>query len=128
MIQSDSGSYRDPRGRIFYGNSSVFRTVTPTAVDDYEFIRDSGLLRELKKEDLVIAAREVVPTVIGAAREGAAYVLEHSSIPFISHSNEETPAKSASIKAFTSEVRPNQCSELGCDTGEFSKGTLLDVG
>ena len=57
----------------------------PSAVEDYEFVRDTGMLQALAKEGLVVAAEEADPSLIGPAADGAAYVLEHPLLPFVSY-------------------------------------------
>ena len=57
----------------------------PSAVEDYEYVRDSGLLETLALEGVVVSGVEVDPSLIGAASEGAVYVVEHPLLPFISY-------------------------------------------
>jgi ribosomal protein L11 methylase PrmA len=120
--QPDAGSYRDPRGRIFYADGRVFRTVMPIAVADYEFVRDSGLLQTLEQEELVVAAKEVDPSVIGAAGKGAAYVLEHPVIPFISYPYEWSfPAlKNAALAHLDLNLRLLEANINLCDASAYN--------
>jgi ribosomal protein L11 methylase PrmA len=83
--RAEPGSFRDPKGRIFLKDGRVFRTIMPTAVADYEFVRDTGLLQRFAKEGIAISAEPVDPHVIGCAADGATYVLEHPRLPFISY-------------------------------------------
>ena len=48
-LSNEPGSFRDPRGRIYYVGDRVLRTVTDVAVSDFEFVRDSGLTDALQE-------------------------------------------------------------------------------
>ena len=57
----------------------------PSAAPGYEAVRDLGLLDRLIDKGLLLGSRDVGLDVLGAAAEGAAYVLEHPRIPFVSY-------------------------------------------
>ena len=84
-IRADPGSFRDPRGRIFHAGEKVYRTVTESGAEDYEFVRDSGLIERLQGDARVIASTAVAKDVLGEHSAGARYVLEHPRLPFISY-------------------------------------------
>ena len=81
----DSGSFRDPSGRIFHKAGKVYRTVSGPAAADFEFVRGSGLIERLAGEGRALGAQVVSPEVLGAYGQGAAYVVEHPRLPFISY-------------------------------------------
>ena len=81
----ESGSYRDRRGRIFYVDDRVLRTVMPIALEDFEFVRASGLIDVLVKEGRLTAEAIVDISTLGSEGEGASLVLEHPKLPFISY-------------------------------------------
>ena len=81
----DPGSFRDPSGRVFHSGGKVYRTVTGPAAADFEFVRDSGLIDRLAGEGRALGAQVVSPEVLGAYGQGAAYVVEHPRLPFISY-------------------------------------------
>lgn len=81
----DPGSFRDPSGRVYIREGRVFRTVLPRAAPDYEFVRDTGLLERLAADGRAVASTPVAAEVLGAAAAGAAYVLEHPRLPFVSY-------------------------------------------
>lgn len=85
-----SGSFRDPRGQVYVGDDWVYRTVTEIGRADYEFVRDSNLIRDLDAEGLVLGAEEVSANELGPAAEHAVHVLRHPKIPFISYPYEWT--------------------------------------
>jgi ribosomal protein L11 methylase PrmA len=82
-----SGSFRDPAGKVFRSGKRIFRTVASCAADDYEYVRDLGLIDQLAREGLIVGASETDRTVLGLDDEGseldARYILEHPAIPFI---------------------------------------------
>ncbi len=84
-VSAEAGSFRDPAGRVYEAGDRVFRTVAARAVDDYEFLRETGLLRWLTHEKWLIDAEEVDPKVLGDSGKDAAYVIEHPRLPFISY-------------------------------------------
>ena len=89
----DTGSFRDPRGRVYLVDQRVFRTVMPMAVDDYEFVRDSGFYQNLVASGRLVDLKEISTDVLsdaagdvpGDAPRDAQYVLEHPMLPFFSN-------------------------------------------
>lgn len=58
----------------------------PSAREDYDFVRSTGLLERFAERNLVISSVEVPPDSVDVAvAAGASYVLEHPLIPFISY-------------------------------------------
>ncbi|MDP6173433.1 MAG: hypothetical protein QGF09_04625 [Rhodospirillales bacterium] len=84
-IEMETGSFRDPAGKVFYRDGSVYRSIMPVAREDYEFTRDCGLLKDLMENGLLVGCREVEAGDFSEAVPGAAYVLKHEKIPFISY-------------------------------------------
>ena len=87
---SDAGSFRDPGSRIFVRGQRIFRSVKPAAAPAYEAARDSGLLRHLADQRMLVDWEEHDPASLGNDLADAAYVLEHPRIPFISYPYEWT--------------------------------------
>lgn len=85
VFHPDPGSFRDPGGQVFVLDDKVFRTVNPSAADDFEFVESSGLLESLVERDWVVAAQIVPHETLGTQADGARYVLEHPKLPFISY-------------------------------------------
>lgn len=83
--RAEAGSYRDPGGRVYILNDRVFRTVMPSAAEDYEFVNSTGALMTLVDAGMVIADEPVSPDILGPSAAGAAYVLEHPRLPFVSY-------------------------------------------
>ena len=57
----------------------------PSAASAYEAARDAGVLDQLIDKGLLLGAQEVEPDVLGREADGAAYVLEHPRVPFVSY-------------------------------------------
>ncbi len=83
--RAEPASFRDPSGHIFRRSGRIFRTVNERAVEDFEFVRATGLLDKLAAEGRVIAAQEVAAAELGEAAAEARYVLEHPRLPFVSY-------------------------------------------
>jgi ribosomal protein L11 methylase PrmA len=81
----DSGSYRDPSGRIFYEGDTVFRTVTDHGRAAYETSRDSAIVQNMMADGQLIASSEVAFRDRWPHLKDAAYVLQHPRIPVISY-------------------------------------------
>ena len=84
-VRANPGSFRDPSGRIFHLNDRVFRTVTGFAADEYEFIRNCGLIDRLVADDMLLPGEPVAPDVLGRHGREAKYVIEHPRLPLISY-------------------------------------------
>jgi ribosomal protein L11 methylase PrmA len=85
QVATESGSFRDRRGRIFYVDSRVLRTVMPMAVDDFEFVRASGLIDSLVSSGQLVAEKVVDKSIIGEYGIDADRLIEHPRLPFISY-------------------------------------------
>ena len=84
-VAREAGSYRDPAGYVFYRDGRVFRAVTERARADYEAVRESPTVRALMDEGALVGSREMAPEAAKSLAPGAAYVVEHEPIPFISY-------------------------------------------
>ena len=84
-VSTESGSFRDRRGRIFYVDGRVLRTVMPMAATDYEFVRGSGIVDALVADNKLVRETVVDSSLLGEHGDGAQFVLEHPRLPFISY-------------------------------------------
>ena len=82
---AESGSFRDRRGRIFYVDDRVLRSVMPVAREDYDFARSDGLIDELVAAGQLVAESVTDEPEIKALCPDASLVLEHPRLPFISY-------------------------------------------
>lgn len=85
QVIPEPGSFRDPRGRLYYVEDRVYRTVTARGVEDFNFVCKSGLIDRLLEAGKVIGATSVPKDVLGEYGKGAAVVVEHPRIPFVSY-------------------------------------------
>lgn len=84
----DPGSFRDPSGHVYVVEGRVFRTVSEAIASEYEFVRDSGLLRKLQESGRVIESWEILhgwPSINLKQHPAPRYLLEHPRLPFISY-------------------------------------------
>jgi len=84
-VAPEPGSFRDHRGRVFYVDDRVLRTVMPVAIDDFEFVRSSGLVDDLIADGLLVEESRADEALLGRAGADAALILEHPRIPFVSY-------------------------------------------
>ena len=83
---ADPGSFRDPSGRVFIDNGRVLRTVSAFGAEDFEFVRQTGLMEELIADELVLPGTVLSESSLPAEYSaGARYVVEHPNIPFVSY-------------------------------------------
>ena len=87
-ITFDPGSFKDPDGGVFYQGGRVYRYFTPRGAARFRSMAKSGLLDPLIAEGAVMETREVslgeVPGLLQVI-PGAAFVVEHPRLPFISY-------------------------------------------
>lgn len=83
-IHRDGGSFRDPAGHVYLTDGRVLRSVSEWGAENYEYVRDTGLLAELVAQNRVIGTTEVAPETLGAV-DSCEYVLEHSPLSFVSY-------------------------------------------
>jgi len=87
-VRPEPGSFRDPESRVFYSNGDICRALSPTGLEDFEALVASGLhedariVRTERLEDLSAAE--------GLLEQGAAAVLRHEPVPFVSYPYEWT--------------------------------------
>src|SRR5215471_16803053 len=84
-ITQDHGSFRDPSGHVYQINNRTFRTVHETAIDNYRFVRDTGLLRKLAAAGQLVECREVDESVLNLPGFKCQTILEHPTLPFVSY-------------------------------------------
>ncbi|MGI9222166.1 MAG: class I SAM-dependent methyltransferase [Woeseiaceae bacterium] len=85
QVSTESGSFRDRRGRIYYVDNRVLRTVMPMAVADFDFVRQSGLIEDLHEQGKLTGENLVDVELLGEFGADAHYVVEHPRLPFISY-------------------------------------------
>jgi SAM-dependent methyltransferase len=83
----EPGSFRDPHSRVFETEDGVLRTLSPEGLADWESFAATDLFPRLVAEGKLIETERVdgdadLPDEL---REGAAAVLRHEKIPFVSY-------------------------------------------
>ncbi|HEY7492668.1 MAG TPA: class I SAM-dependent methyltransferase [Candidatus Tectomicrobia bacterium] len=122
MAQLDSGSFRDPAGRIYHRDGRVFRTVTQVGAPDFEFVRSTGLVEQLSSNGSVIPAVLVDRAVLGPEATDAVYVLEHPRLPFISYPYEWCFAalKAAALAHLEIQIKSLECGVTLSDASAYN--------
>ncbi len=83
-ISAESGSFRDPAGRVYRVGDRIFRTVTDYFADDFDIVNATGLPDKLVKEGLLLPAIQVDKEVLQFVGAKARYVLEIPRLQFVS--------------------------------------------
>lgn len=81
-MRSDPASFRDPCGRVYIDGANVWRTVTRAYENDWEKLKETGLLSDLTNKGLLPfqETNERIPETEAIA------VLKSPRLPFISYS------------------------------------------
>ena len=88
-LQSEPGSFRDPDGRVVYGEGGrVLRALGRDGATAWEELADSDLLRHLTDQGRVVGTR--IASDLDAETLGCAAILEHDRVPFVSYPFEWT--------------------------------------
>ncbi len=82
---TDCGSFRDPAGQVHLVGDRVFRTVMPMAAADYQAVRARPVWKHLIESGRILDEKEVDRGLLGEAAAGAAHVLEHPRLPYVSY-------------------------------------------
>ncbi len=89
-LEFDSGSFRDPTGKIFYKNKKVYRKLFKSGFSRFKFLKDNGLLEDLIKKKYIVNTRECGSNEFGSQIEENEKILEHEQVNFISYPYEWT--------------------------------------
>lgn len=81
----ETGSFRDPAGNVFVADNRVFRSINEVARAGYEEIRGKGILSKVIQQGYLIGFEELSKSDWPIDTLGAAYVVEHPRIPYISY-------------------------------------------
>jgi len=80
---TNTGSFRDPSGRIFEIDGEIYRSVFKPGVDDFEAARDSGAFHKLMEAGLLLPHEE--SDMGDLAPDDTVYCLKHPRLPMISY-------------------------------------------
>jgi len=83
-ISRIAGSYRDPGGNVYEIDNHIYRSVNSSNKEIYETMRSDKILERCIAEELIIETREIDDNSL-SSKLGAAYILQHEKIPYISY-------------------------------------------
>ncbi len=89
-LKFDSGSFRDPAGKIFYKNNKVYRKLFKSSFNRFEFLKDNGLLKDLIEKEYIVDTKECESSELGLQSNINEKILAHEKINFISYPYEWT--------------------------------------
>jgi len=78
----DPASFRDPSGRVLHHEGRVFRTISPRAVERFEFVRQTRLFEDFAENGKILPIWQVDNAEAGNPH-GASLVLETNPLPFV---------------------------------------------
>lgn len=81
--QNVSGSFRDPSGFLFCREESIFRQINFVYKEEYDFLIESGLYKDLADSNLLIPHEET--DINGPAPDKLYKVIKPEKVPFISY-------------------------------------------
>jgi ribosomal protein L11 methylase PrmA len=91
---ADPASFRDPAGRVYRAGQCVLRSVSRQVADEFERVRESGVIDDLVARGWLIASEPAdaarLGALAGAAGDGVHAVIAHPRLPFISYPYEWT--------------------------------------
>ncbi len=82
-MKIDSGSFRDPSGRVFRIDGEIYRSVFESGKEDFTRTRDAGIHDKLIKAGFLIPHQEV--DIHELAPGGTVLCLQHPRLPMISY-------------------------------------------
>ena len=78
----ETGSFRDPAGKVFYKNGKVYRKLSESGAKRFEYLKKDNLLDELIKKKFIIKTSESDGSEIDGQLKSEK-ILEHEKINFI---------------------------------------------
>ena len=85
----DSGSFKDPEGRVFEHNGMILRTLSPGASKRMLALEQDGVLSRLSDRGLLIESKLVRAEDLGCDFVGISeLVMQHAKIPVVSYPSE----------------------------------------
>jgi hypothetical protein len=82
----EPGSFRDPDSRVFVTDDAVLRTLSPQGLADWEALAATELFTRAVSDGKVVGTERVESGDLpGELQEGAAAVLRHERVPFVSY-------------------------------------------
>jgi len=85
----ESGSFRDPAGRIFFHEDLVYREIFQTGKERIKFLQDNNILKEIIENDFLIESQEVNDLNLQKVNKNS-IIFKHEKLKFISYPYEWT--------------------------------------
>jgi len=91
MKTYDSGSFRDPSGRVFYYQDDIFREIFLTGLSKFEFLKKNNLLNDLIKANYLIYTEELNTNDTEKLKsKNDSIIIKHEKLNYISYPYEWT--------------------------------------
>jgi hypothetical protein len=86
-MNPDPGSFRDRLGRVYRAGERIFRGLSGSALESWQMLAETGLYAKLRDAEQIVGTQLVPPAEVPPAITalGWSAVLEHETIPFVSH-------------------------------------------
>ncbi len=84
-IKFESGSFRDPAGKVFHQNNRIFRLLEDEGIDRLEFLKKNNLLENLIKKKFLIESKEIGINEVQLEELSQKKIIEHKKINYISY-------------------------------------------
>jgi hypothetical protein len=89
-VEVEPGSFRDPDSRVFYSEGAVYRALTERGAAQWEAVARTQSFARFLRDGKVVATERVQDGIPAGVLEGAAAVLRHELVPFVSYPYEWT--------------------------------------
>ena len=86
----EAASFRDPDSRVFYADGIVYRALSKRGAEQWERVAATDVYARLLDQGKVVATERVDGNVSEGVLAGAAALLRHDRIPFVSYPYEWT--------------------------------------
>src|SRR5919112_6078306 len=87
---AEPGSFRDRDSRVFVTPEGVFRALSARGLEDFEALRAAPLFERAVADGTLVATELTDISAPGILPGGAAAVLRHERLPFVSYPYEWT--------------------------------------
>ncbi len=84
-IEIETGSFRDPAGKIFYHKNKVYRILNSEGKKRFDFLKKNNLLKNLITEKLVISSNQISSKLPESKELLNKEIIEHDKIDYISY-------------------------------------------
>jgi len=82
-VKTDSSSFRDPSGFVFYHEGTCYRQINSTYKENYDYLLESGLYEKLTNEGLLISHKKADTGHLSSSNSHL--TIQPEAIPFVSY-------------------------------------------